>query len=118
MNRLFITWLNDASLEFGGRLVDPLPWKCVSFKDGLPFEPFEIKADNNRTRDRQAYEYFSEKEWLPGYLTAEYYDALDEAPRSQWPVRNGKERMVLGYQGIPGTPLPHIDDWMEFTNRW
>lgn len=29
--RLFITWLNKEALEFGGRLVDPLP-RCVLFE--------------------------------------------------------------------------------------
>lgn len=53
---------------------------------------------------------------LPGYLTAEYYDSLDQIPRSEWPARNGKEH--LGYQDAPGTQPPHDDDWMEFTNRW
>lgn len=47
-------------------------------------------------------------------------DSLDEIPRSEWRVRNGKERVLLGYQDarVRGMPPPHDDDWMEFTNRW
>lgn len=29
INRLYVTWLNDAALEFGGRLVEPMPTKYV-----------------------------------------------------------------------------------------
>lgn len=119
LNRLYVAWLNDASLEFGGRLVDPLPWKYSKLQFGFR-AAFQPSLTRNHSRDRQAYEYFSEKEWIPRYLTAEYMDSLDEVPRLEWRVHNGKERVLLGYQDarIRGMPPLHDDDWMEFTNRW
>jgi len=112
LNRLYVAWPNDASLEFGGRLVDPLSWKYSKSQFGFR-AAFQPSLTRNHSRDRQAYEYFSEKEWIPGCLTAEYMDSLDEVPLSEW-------RVLLGYRDsrIRGMPPLHDDDWMEFTNRW
>jgi len=68
--RLFITWLNDEALEFGGRFVDQLP------------------------RHHHDFTYFAAAEWgTDKFLDIDTLLSLEFTPRSKWPVRNGKENL-------------------------
>ncbi|KAI0691902.1 FAD/NAD-P-binding domain-containing protein [Cytidiella melzeri] len=70
IERQYVTWLNNESLELGGKLVAPWP-----------------------VADREKFAYFANLEWDEDYITAEDYAYFDELPAKDWPKCDGsKER--------------------------
>jgi len=61
LTRLFIVWLNNASLEFGGRLLSPRP-----------------------LQDREAFVYWSSKAWEPDFTSSANFVEYENVPRSEW----------------------------------
>jgi len=60
-NRLWLVWLNNASLEFGGRLVSPWPIEY-----------------------REAFVYYANTAWEAGYTTSRNFTEYENTPRDQW----------------------------------
>jgi len=61
LTRLFITWLNNASLEFGGRLISPWP-----------------------IENREQMVYFADKVLEPGYTSSANFVEYENMPRDAW----------------------------------
>ncbi|KAF8309283.1 FAD/NAD(P)-binding domain-containing protein [Clavulina sp. PMI_390] len=100
--RLFVTWLNDEILEFGGKLVSTQP----------VHELMEL------------FHYYVNKQYNPG-IARFYGGAISaERPRSQWDVYNGDEDDALQSQllthqqmkAVYGDPDPQ--HWAELSLRW
>ncbi|KAF9511430.1 hypothetical protein BS47DRAFT_1383429 [Hydnum rufescens UP504] len=60
-SRLWVAWLNNASLEFGGRLVSPWPIEY-----------------------REAFVYYANTAWEAGYTTSRNFTEYENTPRDQW----------------------------------
>lgn len=100
-HRLFVTWLNDANLQYGGRMVDPLSRK-----------------------DLEGNTYFLKK-----FLKNPNVDLVasrkikDNMPQSDWPVRNHTRRTVplpdgLQLRGDQGLVEEEWSHWADLTDRW
>ncbi|KAJ6578588.1 FAD/NAD-P-binding domain-containing protein [Mycena sp. CBHHK59/15] len=59
--RQYVAWLNNESLENGGRFVEPWP-----------------------VENREVFVYYSDVEWLKGYSTLENFTDFETLPSSQW----------------------------------
>jgi len=97
MHRLFVTWLNEASLEFGGRLIGP-----------LSHQNYEAQA------------YFAASMGL-NIFTTDYYNRLENMPRSEWPSRNGEpcdKTKGLNRRTADSAVPPVRDEWMYLSEKW
>jgi len=95
IEKLYVTWLNNENLEFGGRLVHP-----------------------PSVKDRQALEYWMWSAYETDLYTAQAAAAQENLPRSQWPTRNGMED-ILGFGRTRKEKRAHPDDqWAELNARW
>jgi len=95
IEKLYVTWLNNENLEFGGRLVHPLTIK-----------------------DRQALEYWVWSAYGTDFYTAKAAAARENLPRGQWPAHNGMED-ILGFVRTPKAKRNHPDQqWAELNARW
>ncbi|KAI0691903.1 FAD/NAD-P-binding domain-containing protein [Cytidiella melzeri] len=61
LEKQYVTWLNNESLEFGGRLVAPWP-----------------------VANREIFAYYSNKEWETEYITAQNFTDFDNLPAEDW----------------------------------
>ncbi|KAF9511429.1 hypothetical protein BS47DRAFT_1395074 [Hydnum rufescens UP504] len=68
-NRLWVAWLNNASLEFGGRLVSP--W------------PIELRTPSRRPPTYTNL-LFTTLAWEAGYTTSRNFTEYENTPRDQW----------------------------------
>jgi hypothetical protein len=86
---MWVTWLNAASLEFGGRLVAPLPVQYVPLPTNYPFNSGNPKTLTLPflSRDREEFAYFADKLWEKDYIDHEKFIELENTPRSEWPRR-------------------------------
>lgn len=116
-NREFVSFLNEASLEFGGRLVAPLSVKYVRV---YLFSDMHTCTDVDFSRrNRQGIDYFlTQFQKRPVDLTGRNAQ-VENLPRSQWPARNGSYDDALwgGARFMEPTPREEVH-WAEFNGRW
>ncbi|KAF7289957.1 Dimethylaniline monooxygenase [Mycena indigotica] len=60
--RQYVAWLNNESLENGGRFVEPWPLE-----------------------NREIFAYYSEVEWIKGYTGLRNFTDFENLPQSEWP---------------------------------
>ena len=63
-----MVWLNNESLEFGGRLVTPWP-----------------------IENREKFVYYAEQAWEAGYTTSDNFTRWENVPRREWKVVGGEQ---------------------------
>ncbi|KAJ7039927.1 FAD/NAD-P-binding domain-containing protein [Mycena alexandri] len=61
--RQYVAWLNNESLENGGRFVEPWP-----------------------VQNREVFVYYSEREWIKGYTTLANFTDFEQLPSREWPT--------------------------------
>ncbi|KAJ7839026.1 FAD/NAD-P-binding domain-containing protein [Mycena olivaceomarginata] len=61
--RQYVAWLNNESLENGGRFVEPWP-----------------------VEKREVFVYYSDVEWIRGYTKFEDFTNFENVPNSEWPT--------------------------------
>lgn len=114
-NREFVSFLNEASLEFGGRLVAPLSVKYVEDSDH-----YEHVLTSTPYRNRQGIDYFLAREQKRADIDLTGRNRQTEnLPRSQWPARNESYDDVLasGARFMESSPREEVH-WAEFNGRW
>lgn len=85
---MWVTWLNAASLEFGGRLVAPSPVQyvtCLLQQSGRSQNPHRASF---LSRDREEFAYFADKLWEKDYIDHDKFIEFENTPQSEWPRRN------------------------------
>ncbi|KAJ7154806.1 FAD/NAD-P-binding domain-containing protein [Mycena filopes] len=65
--RQYVAWLNNESLENGGRFVEPWP-----------------------VQNREVFVYYSEREWIKGCTSLENFTDFERLPSSEWQTGTGK----------------------------
>lgn len=123
--RLLVTWLNDAALEFGGRLIAPPNVGYVAS------HPLRIVTDFRSVhRTRQAFSYFA----AHGYPSSPIWiaDIIEEdenTPRAEWDAYNGtyphrkSARTANGPCDVwdklsPNWVRRELEHWADFSHRW
>lgn len=69
--------------------------------------------------------------YLPEVLTHSHFESIDNMPRSEWPVRNGRPHSSSDGSRLRGideelsaayayaeSKRQHEDDWMDVSDRW
>jgi hypothetical protein len=69
-------------------------------------------------RNRQALEYWMWGAYGTEFYKAEYADAQENLPRSQWPTRNGVEDILSARKRTLKAKTHPDHRWAELNDRW
>ncbi|KAF9511431.1 hypothetical protein BS47DRAFT_1486839 [Hydnum rufescens UP504] len=97
-NRQWVAWLNNASLEFGGRLVSPWPIELRTL--------FSTRA----IAYREAFVYYANTAWEAGYTTSRNFTEYENTPRDQWRAET-IARIALADEGACDWEWGCEEDW-------
>ncbi|KAF8323174.1 FAD/NAD(P)-binding domain-containing protein [Clavulina sp. PMI_390] len=118
-HRLFLTWLNDASLEFGGKMLDTLPSVkdmealayYLSFYQGRESIGFVDRLKAKMQTPRAEWPARNESEWTPASGPPSFDDD-DRLEPERWDENERGELRAATREE------PYIPHWAEISDRW